>query len=638
MARISKHLPRPPLLLACLLVAVLLSYTPVLGAGFVWDDHRLIDDSPLVQTLHPLRDYLTQGFWHAGGFDPGRGYYRPLTTLSLALDHRVYGGAAIGFHLTNVLLHLAATVLLFRLLRVQGVGSHAALLGTALWSLHPRLSEAVAWVSGRTDVLATLFVLSALLLRARASLGGRIACGVSLFLGLLCKEVAAAGVVAVFVLELRAEGALLRRGARMLPAALALAAYALLRAEAAGLVSPEPRTLLWHAQATTAALGYYGMMLLTPWCPNLQIGRLAQPSPVFSALGVGVLVTGLWWLRRRRPKLSADQWGGAALAAVSFGLVLHVLRIKLNVVAADRFLYLPLVGLTVLLTPLLASAAAGAAGLATSAGLALALSFGIATFVRVPTWNDEIELWSTAFHESRDNRLLPCMELGRIYALSGLLPESFAMLRGCPTAQLEDGGLVNTAALVLGRAGHYREALALLQTAPEPFRRKPMYSLTRAHLEASANDFVAARAEIERALHATPRPKEVISYASGLAELARRRSELEALPSDARPAERARRFESLELTAEALDAYRSVIDSADSSQLECEQAARFAIAQGDSGSAAELYRRYRERFPGIDAQALTGSYRERRRKAERLLELWPHFGMKLVAPLTTPSH
>jgi len=333
------------------LVVVLASYLPVLGAPLVWDDFHLIERTPLVQTLHPLAEYFRQGFWQGDDLAPGPTYYRPLTILSLALDSAVYGNTPAGFHLTNLVIHLVSTGLLFLLLRARGCAGHAAVLGAALWALHPRLTEAVAWISGRTDVLAGFFVLCALSVQARDGWWRRTASALLLLLGLLCKEVALAGVAAVLVTEWVAGGPVAARLRRMVPAAAALAVYALLRESAIGVPRDSGHSLARQVVLAAAAVGRYLTMLLTPWFPNLQIGRPDRPGIFYTLLGCATLMAAVYWAIRRRVRIRKEQLPALALILVALGLVLHLVPIVVKVVAADRFLYLPLLGLTLLLSP-----------------------------------------------------------------------------------------------------------------------------------------------------------------------------------------------------------------------------------------------------------------------------------------------
>jgi tetratricopeptide (TPR) repeat protein len=154
----SRNLKQREWLLALGLAGVtFLVYLPALSCDFVaYDDAEYVTENRVVwQGLSPagVRWALTavvSANWH------------PLTMLSLMLDSQLYGLKPFGFHLTNLLLHVANTVLLFHVLRVMTdcVGRSAAV--ALLFALHPLHVESVAWVAERKDGLSTLFGLLAL--------------------------------------------------------------------------------------------------------------------------------------------------------------------------------------------------------------------------------------------------------------------------------------------------------------------------------------------------------------------------------------------------------------------------------------------------------------------------------------------
>jgi protein O-mannosyl-transferase len=147
------RLKREDVLLAALLVAgTLLVYAQVWGFGFInVDDHAYVSRNVYVReglTLHSVAWALT------AVHDCN---WIPLTWLSLMLDTELYGGRPGGYHLTNVLLHVASVVVLFATL-VSATGSRArSAFVAALFALHPLHVESVAWVAERKDVLSTLF-------------------------------------------------------------------------------------------------------------------------------------------------------------------------------------------------------------------------------------------------------------------------------------------------------------------------------------------------------------------------------------------------------------------------------------------------------------------------------------------------
>ena len=143
-----------------LALLVLVSYLPaMLWGGFVWDD---INHIPGEAAIREWSGILR--FW----FQPHEvqePFYRPVTYTSFWLEHKVWGFAPAGYHTVNVLLHLANTLLLWRILRRLAVPG--ALLIAAVFAVHPVHAESVAWAIERKDMLSGLFYLAAALVWIR---------------------------------------------------------------------------------------------------------------------------------------------------------------------------------------------------------------------------------------------------------------------------------------------------------------------------------------------------------------------------------------------------------------------------------------------------------------------------------------
>src|SRR5579863_3722614 len=139
-----------------LVAAVLFIYAPVRRFDFLrWDDPLYIGENP--QVLGGLT-------WHSVGWALTTGhapYWHPLTWLSHMLDVQLYGVNAGPHHITNVLLHIANSILLFVLfLRLTGALGRSAFVA-ALFAVHPLHVESVTWLAERKDVLSTFFWLLA---------------------------------------------------------------------------------------------------------------------------------------------------------------------------------------------------------------------------------------------------------------------------------------------------------------------------------------------------------------------------------------------------------------------------------------------------------------------------------------------
>ena len=140
---------------ACLiLITVFLSFSPSLKCGLVnWDDDRYLSGTPAVQpiSLTAAKEASTSFFI---------GHYQPLTILSYALDHHFYKLNPLGYHLTNLILHLLNSLLVFYLIYLLSGNIGVSFITAILFGIHPLHVESVAWVSERKDVLYSFFFLS----------------------------------------------------------------------------------------------------------------------------------------------------------------------------------------------------------------------------------------------------------------------------------------------------------------------------------------------------------------------------------------------------------------------------------------------------------------------------------------------
>lgn len=222
--------------LLVVLGAWLLAALPTLAMGIHADDWFQLRPRPAAEVLATF-----SGDWNSGE-RLATGFYRPLSRVSFAIDAEVWGLWAPGLHMTNALLFLAVLLAIYRCALVLTEGKRlTSAIATALVAAHPAKNEALFWLSGRTDLIAAAFALwgtwCALRALERDSRAHAIAAPVLVFLGLLAKEVAAAGllIVPLAVLLLRPVG--MRRGVAAILCAgcmAALVAYAMLRAHAIG--------------------------------------------------------------------------------------------------------------------------------------------------------------------------------------------------------------------------------------------------------------------------------------------------------------------------------------------------------------------------------------------------------------------
>jgi hypothetical protein len=208
---------RAPLAVSALAVATLflLIYLPDAGHGFIADDFRWIVEGRIATAADIGRV-----------FTANVGFYRPLVSLSFALDYAVWGDTPRGYGLTNVVLCLAAACALVAFARQMRLAASAALVAAGVWLFNfHAVNMAVLWSSGRTALLVTLFAVATALalFRGRPRLAGAMC-----LLALLSKEEAVA-LPALFTVAHVVEGRSLRGTARLLPLWVALGVYLVLR-------------------------------------------------------------------------------------------------------------------------------------------------------------------------------------------------------------------------------------------------------------------------------------------------------------------------------------------------------------------------------------------------------------------------
>ena len=147
-----------------LVLLVLAAFGDAWNHNFAWDDFGLIVGNHRVTTGRQWGSLLFSNFWRIGENveDPARSFYRPLISLSYALDHAVWGLNPRGFHVTNLAAHALCSITVF-LLALSVLGRRGtALAAAALFAVHPTHTANVAWISGRTDVFCGIFFFSAL--------------------------------------------------------------------------------------------------------------------------------------------------------------------------------------------------------------------------------------------------------------------------------------------------------------------------------------------------------------------------------------------------------------------------------------------------------------------------------------------
>ncbi|MDG2149246.1 MAG: hypothetical protein P8N09_06965 [Planctomycetota bacterium] len=323
-------------LLAPIVVALAawLATSPALDGSYVYDDAQYVVENLAVSGEAPL--------WTSPLGHPRQGLWRPLTVLSFRWQWEGPSNAR-PMHMANILLHVVASLLSMMLARRLGLGRTAALVTGLLFAVHPVHAESVAWVTGRAELLATVWVLIGWMAWLSSSRMATLGCMVAIALAGLSKENALVA-PALFV----AGDLLLRK--RQFPwgrlAGLAVITGALLAARLALLPHPfpidGPFTETAFGGRCVVALNILGTavrLLLWPGELRVEYQRqeflLVDPANLYAAAALLALIA---WLYKRQAVLAL----GLLIIPLALLPVLNLLPI--GEAFGERFLYLPSVG------------------------------------------------------------------------------------------------------------------------------------------------------------------------------------------------------------------------------------------------------------------------------------------------------
>jgi hypothetical protein len=397
-----------------LLVAVLavLPYLKAIDGPFVFDDVKLVRDNPSIRDLSRILETFNV-FSHRWDEEELRANYRPLRFLSYAIDYRItrwlQGPAPPEelsprvFHLHNVLLHALNALLVLFVVRALLGGTAAPLFCALLFALHPLATEAVTYVSGRRDVLSTFFFLLALwtYLRGRGWLSALLVPPLFV-LGLLTKEMVVTLPAVILLIDLARRARFdLRRVVLSLVLWTLAIGFTVFEARnprlVAGAAGGSPLSALLTAPRYAAR--YLGLLLF-PYPQSIDYSYDAIPvsrgllAPWTTlpaiALWLALLAAGLQALRRGRL--------APAVGLLWFlGVLLPVLQIvPIPERFAERFAYLPAIGLFLLLAALFRAAHARWPVPAALGGAALLAALGLLTLERNQDWLSPARLWGSA--------------------------------------------------------------------------------------------------------------------------------------------------------------------------------------------------------------------------------------------------
>lgn len=397
--------------MTCFLIASFVLFGNGIAGDFVFDDHFVITGNPLVEEGVNPGEIFASSYHYK---QPETGLYRPLTILSYSLNRSIFGSSPASFHVVNIILHALTSFFLFRLLSLL-IDKKISLLAAVLFLFLPIHVEAVTSIIGRAEILSALFVLLALI----KALEKKMYWSAGYFLlALLSKEIAIAFLpIWAFILFRYKNQKPLALLKQSWPYLSLLAIYFGLRYLALGshIFSSETQftynplkhlsfaTSLWTA-LKVAFLYIVKTILPLSFSSDYSYNQIPIVNNLFSSwqaiTAVVILATLVWLVWRYK------SWGFAALLFLAPFFIISNFVFKTGTIMAERLMYMPSLGISLLLALVLShalnksqiwrKAAFGVLGL-----LLIFYSYQIVT--RNMDWLTEESLYMSAFKAAPDS-------------------------------------------------------------------------------------------------------------------------------------------------------------------------------------------------------------------------------------------
>lgn len=456
-------------------VVVLAVFSSVRHNDFVnYDDPAYITENP-----HVLAGLTAGGArWAFTTFEDGNWF--PLTWLSHMADVSLFGLDPSGHHLTNAVLHALSASILFLLLTSLGLTTPVGLIATGLFALHPLRVESVAWVAERKDVLSSLLTLATLI----AYVGYTRAPGLlrqvvvaSLFAcALMAKAMPVTLPFVMLLLDYWPLGRwpglswarLVREKALLLAMSIAASVIAFVAQSSAGATASLTALSLGAriANALISSVDYLGDFF---WPSGLAVFYPREPLSMAALAIAAVILLVISWLvwsqRARRPYLFVGWLWFVGMLVPVIGLVQIGSQAR-----ADRYTYLPMIGISLAVACLLESVwrhwprRRWLVWAAASAGIGLC---AVATVEQIRVWRDSVTLFAHARQHTRPN-YTTLNNLGQALASRDdftaafeAFTQAFALAPADPSAHINFATALNRAGLVDRAIAEYAEAVRL---------------------------------------------------------------------------------------------------------------------------------------------------------------------------------
>ena len=504
---------------AAVLAMFFAAYWGTLHHSFQFDDYNIIVNNERIHRLH-LPTVISSNF------------FRPVLFVTFALNYHFGGADPFGYHLVNIGLHLLNMVLVFHVISILiGVlnrrselddGPRAAdafgpaLLGTAIFGLHPLQTESVTYIASRSSVLCTTFVLLTVAAFLAARIEGRngpVSAGrrwlllgaatISFILGVATKELGIASPLLLLLLEFlifSPTGGITARARAIvryhLPFIVLILAGAGFRlAFMFRLHNPaEFRSPWYNLLSQFRVVVRYMVMLFWPVNQNVDPDvrtseSLFEPAVLLSLLVITGLLALAWRLRRRQPLASLGIliWFTALLPTSSI--------IPLRDLMAEHRVYLPMLGAAMVaacLPALLSPRPQRAGRVAVAAALVAGLVLGTVTWQRNRVWATNLSLWTDAVAKAPEKER-PVMHYANAISAVGRFEEARRHYEKVLTINPENATARYNLGIIYKQLGDYERAV-------EEWRRVVRLEPGHPNVHVNIGNYHFSKGELDKAL------------------------------------------------------------------------------------------------------------------------------------------
>jgi len=403
-----------------------------IGNGFVYDDIVVIGANDRLDHVWNLGSFFTGPYWD----NETDVIYRPLTSWSWALDRRFFGPGPLPVHLSNVIAGSLLTVLVYVFLLLLFQRPNLAFVAALLFGIHPVHTEVMASGVGRSEIYGALFLFLAATLHvyahrrtAGSSIPIRVLSATAYFVAMFFKESTVILIALLFltdwlVLEKTAARRLISRWPRYLFYVIPLAAFLAMRSSVVGGRSVPVQEVMIGFSGTervmyaSKTLLDYIVQLFFPWtlCAEytnyLVPLRSSSSDPYVSLSLIAWVVIAFLWVRLAWRDMTAPMYG----ITWFFVTILPAsnLLFIIGTVRADRLLFVPSLGFTLVLAWLILELGKRRRSAAWAVFLLLISFYGTRTVTRNTDWKSQESLW-TADLKTNPGAAIGWSLLGDIY-------------------------------------------------------------------------------------------------------------------------------------------------------------------------------------------------------------------------------